>query len=395
MLGRAGRLQRLFDFLVEWSVLGKVPKETDIAVDVFGRNATFDATQDAAVRVYVHKLRRRLDEFYAGPGKQGATRIVISRGEYRLTLEPMRPAPETIAMPVGQDAKKARRLRWLAGALAISLLINGLLVASGGLGRRSPDDAIQAARANPIWSQLLNDDLPIFLVIGDYYIFGETDESMEVKRMVREFGINSRRELEQYAQSHPDVGEHYMDLDLTYLPTSVAPALRELLPILTVPKKRVRVVMMSDMTPNMLTQSHIIYVGYLSGLGMLREIVFSGSAFSVGDTYDELIHRKSGHHYLSQGGNPWRGDTKYKDYGYFSTFAGPGGNRVVVISGTRDAAVANTAAAVAHSDSLQQLSQHSRRNFEALYEVYGVDRISVDSKLLITDALNTSAIWRN
>src|SRR5215469_15129604 len=88
LLGRSGQLSRLFDYLVECSVLGKSPKEIDIAVEALGRGAEFDVTQDAVVRVYVHKLRRRLDEFYSGPGSTDTQRIVIARGEYRLSLEP-------------------------------------------------------------------------------------------------------------------------------------------------------------------------------------------------------------------------------------------------------------------------------------------------------------------
>jgi len=70
LLGRSGQLSRLFDYLVECSVQGKSPKEIDIAVEALGRGAEFDVTQDAVVRVYVHKLRRRLAEFYGGPGSE-------------------------------------------------------------------------------------------------------------------------------------------------------------------------------------------------------------------------------------------------------------------------------------------------------------------------------------
>jgi len=165
--------------------------------------------------------------------------------------------------------------------------------------------------------------------------------------MVREFSINSRRDLEQFSLSHPAQAEHYLDLDLTYLPTSVGQALQEILPVLADLHKHVPVILMSDLTTSMLTSADIMYVGYLSGLGTLRQIVFSGSSFSVGDTYDELVSHADRQRYVSQGGDPWRGNQKYTDYGYLSTFAGPNGNRFVIISGTRDAAVAGVAGALA------------------------------------------------
>jgi len=396
LLGRSGQLSRLFDYLVECSVQGKSPKEIDIAVEALGRGAEFDVTQDAVVRVYVHKLRRRLEEFYGGPGSEESERIVIARGEYRLSLEPNEAA---IAKPlVAAPAEQPTSIKkWLIAALAVSLILNAVLLGLARLRQQPVDAATARVRANPIWAPILGDDLPIVIVVGDYYIFGETDESMNVKRMIREFEINSHRELEQYTQDHPEVADRYMDLGLTYLPTSVAPALRQLMPVLASAGKRVRVVLASEMTPDLLTRADIIYVGYLSGMGMLRRVIFAGSQFAIGETYDELIDRKSGHHYVSQSSSLWRGDPSYRDYGYFSTFAGSNGNRVVVVAGTRDVALANTAEAVTRPGSMERLAAQSgsHGDFEALYEVYGMEGTNVDSKLLTTTPLNTAAIWRN
>jgi hypothetical protein len=399
LLGRSGQLSRLFDYLVECSVLGKSPKEIDIAVEALGRGAEFDVTQDAVVRVYVHKLRRRLDEFYSGPGRSDAQRIVIARGEYRLSLEPNEGAatdpPAPAPPPTARRPALAKKL--LVLALAASLVTNILLLIFGHFRQSASDVELARVRANPIWAPLLQDDLPIVIVVGDYYIFGETDDSMNVKRMIREFEINSHRELEEYTQNHPEVADRYMDLGLSYLPTSVAPALRALMPILTSAGKRVRVVLASEMTPDLLTRCDIVYVGYLSGLGMLQRIVFAGSQFAIGDTYDELIDRKTRHHYVSQSSSLWRGDPSYRDYGYFSTFSGANGNRVVIVAGTRDVALTNTAEAVARPQSMERLTQQAgaRRDFEALYEVYGMEGTNVDSKLLTLVPLNTAAIWRN
>jgi hypothetical protein len=398
LLGRSGQLSRLFDYLVECSVLGKSPKEIDIAIEALGRGPEFDVTQDAVVRVYVHKLRRRLEEFYSGPGSTDSQRIVIARGEYRLSLESNDSATEKDSASADPVPRRPSALKkWLIGALAASVLVNVVLISIGHFRRSPVDPEVARVRTNPIWSKVLSDDLPIVVVVGDYYIFGETDDSMNVTRMIREFAINSHRELEEYAQNHPEVADKYMDLGLSYLPTSVAPALRELMPILDVAGKRVRVVLASEMTPDLLTRADIVYVGYLSGLGMLRRVVFAGSQFAIGDTYDELIDRKSGHHYVSQSSSLWRGDPSYRDYGYFSTFAGSNGNRVIVIAGTRDVALENTAQEVARADSMDRLASQagSHYDFEALYEVYGMEGTNVGSKLLTTVPLNTAAIWRN
>ena len=104
-LGRSEGLNRLFDYLAERARAGARPKEFEVAAAVFGRGGDFDGAQDASVRVAVHRLRRKLDDFYAGPGADEPVRLSIPRGEYRMIAEPtpsMAPAP----------AAPSRRLWW-------------------------------------------------------------------------------------------------------------------------------------------------------------------------------------------------------------------------------------------------------------------------------------------
>src|SRR6185503_6970996 len=78
-----------------------------IAVEVFGRGTDFDVSQDAAVRVYIHKLRRKFEEFYAEHPEVGPERLAIPKGEYRLILE----RPAVNEPPAVVAAAPAPRLR--------------------------------------------------------------------------------------------------------------------------------------------------------------------------------------------------------------------------------------------------------------------------------------------
>jgi hypothetical protein len=242
---------------------------------------------------------------------------------------------------------------------------------------------------------MLNTDRPLLLVLGDYYIFAETDQNMEVQRLVREFSINSAGDLDQYLKLHPELADRYQDMQLNYLPTSAAYALKDVLPLLAGASARTRVVMASDLTPEMLKSSDVVYVGYLSGMGMLADLVFSGSRFDVGESLDVLIDRNSGKRYISQAALPVPGEQKYHDFGYFATFAGPTGNQIMIIAGTRDVAVMHTAESVTHPDSLQQLSARSNnlRSFDALYDVFAMNGTNLTGTLLLTGKIDTSRIW--
>ena len=85
-LGRSEPVRRLFDYLVQSSLEDRSPKEAEVAGAVFNRRADFDTSQDAVVRVYVHKLRRKLEAIYAGPRADTVHRLTIPRGEYRLVV---------------------------------------------------------------------------------------------------------------------------------------------------------------------------------------------------------------------------------------------------------------------------------------------------------------------
>jgi hypothetical protein len=56
--------------------------EYTIAVDVLGKPPDFKESKDAAVRVEVHRLRKRLAEYYEQEGAHHSVRIVISTGQY-------------------------------------------------------------------------------------------------------------------------------------------------------------------------------------------------------------------------------------------------------------------------------------------------------------------------
>ena len=79
ILGRSPQLVELFEYLVQASTRDRSPKEAEIAQDVFGRDSAFEPGQDALVRVHVHRLRTKLERFYADQPSP-ALRLTIPKG---------------------------------------------------------------------------------------------------------------------------------------------------------------------------------------------------------------------------------------------------------------------------------------------------------------------------
>ena len=390
-LGKPGALTRLFDYLLERSLAGEAPKELEIAYKVFGKDSRFDVSQDAVVRVYMHKLRRRLDDYYAGAGSAATARIVIPKGEYRLTLES---TGETESAAVVPESKvQAHRPRWIVLAVAIVAGIALGSIATYSMTRPPAHDVqLAALRSSPLWAPLLNDDLPITIVAGDYYLMGEADDSGQIRRLVREFFVNSTNDFLHQVEVSPKVMERYRNLNFTYLPTSTAFALRDIAPVLGT-RKPVRVVLMSELNGSMLASSHIVYVGFISGLGILTDPALSASRIGIGETYDELVDQQANAVYRSTAGDAH--EQRFVDYGLVSAFPGPGRNRVLIIAGTRDTAVTQMANVLTEPTSLDELGAHadSAAPFEALFEIYGVAGTSMNSKLLFVSPLDAKRIW--
>ena len=367
VLGRSHGLGRLFDYLASQAQANRAVREADIAVDVFGRE--IDLAGDASVRVYVHRLRKKLDEFYRGR----SPRLALPLGEYRLAL--VEDAAEAQA-PAG--LRGPRRPTWIAAALALLLALgvgSGIwLTREGAPGRH----LAKAARA-PLWAGV-GRERPVLVVVGDYYIFGDTEGTDGPRRMIRAFDINSPADLDVFLMDRPELQGRYVDLDTYYTPVGATLALRQVMPLarqLAGDEDRLRVVTSSQLTPEMLKGSDVVYVGYLSALRLLQGPVFERSRFEVGETYDELIDRRTGQVYVSGAGAAHPGRPN-QDYSYLAAFEGPAGNRFVVIAGNRDIGVMQ-AAEIAGDPGAR-----SSASGETLYRVEGLGRTNLSAAPVVS-----------
>src|SRR5690348_9709697 len=86
---RSPGLSHLLSYLCEKVLNGESSqiKEYSIALDVFGRQESFDQDSDSIVRVQANRLRKRLAEFYASEGRSHRIHINIPVGQYVAVFE--------------------------------------------------------------------------------------------------------------------------------------------------------------------------------------------------------------------------------------------------------------------------------------------------------------------
>lgn len=157
-LDRSQNLQKLLVYICRRYFDGRTEdlKEYTIATEALGRPPGFDQKKDSIVRVEIHRLRKRLAQYYSEEGREKPVAIVIPEGKYvpqfvvRPNALPDPTASENLpasAIAVADVPPSPSRsyVGWLVGFAAILVAAAGFL-----LWRRpaqAPEQPPQVARA--------------------------------------------------------------------------------------------------------------------------------------------------------------------------------------------------------------------------------------------------------
>jgi hypothetical protein len=76
------RNRRFLQRVVENSLQGRTTSAREVAVEVFGRPASFDSLKDPIVRIEAAKLRRDLETYYLKGGKTDPIHLSLAKGRY-------------------------------------------------------------------------------------------------------------------------------------------------------------------------------------------------------------------------------------------------------------------------------------------------------------------------
>jgi len=125
--------RRLLRFLVEETLAGRGDrlKGLAVAIEVFGRDASFRQQADPVVRLEARRLRRDLDSYYMGTGNCDPLRITIPKGGYVPHFawqsdRPGAPPLESVDTGPGSSGAPTVRSRWM---LPLILVFAALAVA--------------------------------------------------------------------------------------------------------------------------------------------------------------------------------------------------------------------------------------------------------------------------
>lgn len=412
--------QRLLRYLAERALRGDTPKETEIAIDVFGRDASFNSAEESLVRVAVRALRRRLQDYYAGTGQRDEVRFDIPKGGYRLVWSAREPVPaqtEAAPAPVAENPSptadpggnaaelpvRQPRAPWLRGwaiaatvLLAVSLLVNGYLWHNRPTTAGIDPAAARIARS-PLWSGIIDSNRPLMLVLGDGFMYTNVDPLTGRVQLIRDRAINTSEELRVFLAQNPSIapgrGQRYTSM----LQKSTAIGMASVLRLVSHPGRQIEVRPRDDLQTDDLQKYDIIYIGPLSRLGPLAGHYELQSRYRY-DAKSAAIHDiVSGKTYLSEG----ELTVKHTEYALAARFVGPSGNNIVILTpGARNSGMLLTVRTFTSPAGLRVLQNRLQSagspppaSFEALLSLTSFGQTDVAAEVLAVHPLpNTAAV---
>lgn len=127
----ARRPSQFLRFIVERTLAGEDDriKEYVIGVEVFGRPETYDPKDDPVVRIEAGRLRKKLADYYSGPGQNDSLIVDLPKGGYVPVFQRRLPGNkrEVSKAEAAQPSEAARY--WIPGAAAVLVVLAAVALA--------------------------------------------------------------------------------------------------------------------------------------------------------------------------------------------------------------------------------------------------------------------------
>ncbi|NOZ61061.1 MAG: hypothetical protein GXO74_05225 [Calditrichaeota bacterium] len=196
---KTDKYSQLLTYLVNCSIRNKIPKEYSIAVDVFDKDKDFDPSLDTIVRYYMHRLRKKLNEYYSDEGRSDKIKLVIPKGHYEVKFLRNSKTPVKFW-------QNFTRKDWVFVFTIVFLCLSALLSYHRYLSltkiARVIDHPIDID--DPIWSVFFENQLPTILFIGDHFLVREYYDDSGGYREQIDYSITTRAEFNRFVSLHPD-----------------------------------------------------------------------------------------------------------------------------------------------------------------------------------------------
>jgi hypothetical protein len=399
-LSKSAANRRLLTYLVDRTLNGgEGPKEVEIAIDVFGRDAGFNGAEDSVVRVAIRSLRQKLLEHYSGPASQDPLIFDVPKGAYRVTVTPrVVPVAVTPAAPPPGIEKQDRDLAvfWRRAAVAAVLLLVAALAGNVWMWRNRPHEdnsELAQVRRSAVWAPFADSQRPLMFVLGDLFMYTQSDPATGRTQTVRDSRINSSEDLRAFLASNPalaaDRGLRYS----TMIQKSTAVGMVRLLQMLDAPGRSIEVRLRDELQAGDLRAFDIVYVGPITRLGPLAsDNHLGGSRYRFDAASSSINDTKTGKVYAPEG----ELGAHHRDFALVSRFPGSAGKHIMVLtSGGRNAGLMEVVSTLTSAEGVKALQRAAggtglTQYFEALISVAGYKQTDLSAQIVEVHPLSVT-----
>jgi hypothetical protein len=242
-----------------------------------------------------------------------------------------------------------------------------------------------------VWSDIATSHRPLTIVLGDLFMYTQTDPVTGRTLTVRDTGINSSEELRAFLASNPAYAAERGQRYVTMIQKSAAIGMTSILPVVNVPGRDIDVTVADDMREDAIRTNDVVYIGPLARIGPLAGYYqprsryrYNGADSTIRDTATGRVFAPSGEL-----------GSQHTDYALAAKFIGPAGNHVIIFtSGVRNAGLLQivrtltSAEGLAAIDSkLRGASSQTPEEFEVLMTVTGFKTTNVNADVVEVHAL--------
>lgn len=255
--------RNLLKYLIDKSLSDEIPRELDIAIDFFNKDADYHTSEDSLVRSHIWSLRKKLENYYLKEGRGESIKLLIPKGRYEVLFLENDPGDQS------QNLKSGNKTLFRA---SMGILLIGIsLIIYSQFRQRTPTAGFYKEMSNDeIWSDFSQSPLPTQFVMGDYFVYIEERSDRSGWRRIRSGSVNSLDDLRQYYDKNPEFESDFLGLTHTYVNPSVPHDAMVLFPRFILSGVQVRYNNSSWMTEDDFQSSNLIYFGPLKTLRMFK-----------------------------------------------------------------------------------------------------------------------------
>lgn len=364
----SARYQELLRYLVQKTSKVTSLKETEIAHEVFGKDAKFDPSTDPLIRSYISNLRKKLEHYYLTTENIFEYRIDIPKGQYLVKYVHV---AKNIAPPIQRSP-----LHIIYPSIVVALIMLFLLWEFGFRGRSLA--VKDATPVNQIWNEFVaNNNQSTLIVIGDYLVLSEKGKMLG-RTFLRDPSINSENELRESTKRAPDKYKNYIIANLTYVGAGTSMGVVQIMKMLGCIPKPISIKLSSELKWDDFDNNNIIYVGTLKTLGEF-DTLFSRTNLHYKLNPNGLTVRDTQTDSLLTFGLNWQGGSYQKDYSIILKLHGSKNNSIVFLTGFSEVGVMESVKASMDTEIVSRIQKfkpvsfdRSPTLFEMISEVEGV-----------------------